>query len=208
MLVNRNGFTVIELAVTITLASLATTAMLSLLSSAALHFYKSQQYSRLINEVQLISMIIDRHVRYAGFDGKALAKHTLLTSTKSPFTDPITLGMKDKNGAFSCVEFVYDHDGDGMLPTKKSKEHFGYRLKGGSIEVPMGNATCIGGTWQDLTDPTFINIVNFTVIKNTPLFNATSKRSYLSFHLTAQLTHMPEVEITFAWLTPVWNDNV
>jgi len=205
MLKKAKGFSLIELIVSLALGAAVVSALFSLLTHITTHFYKVQQFSRLVNEIHVLSLAIDNHVRQAGYDGSAHINHPLVNGKSSQFSQALSLALPGPSGGYECVQFSYDTNNDGVFTPKKPNEQFGYRLKDGSIEVPMGSATCTSGMWQDLTDKAFITITQFQIEK-LPLTSSTP-RTMLAFRLTARLSRKPEIEQQIEWLTPVWNSD-
>lgn len=84
----------------------------------------------------------------------------------------------------SCVLFFYDYDSDddGDLTDGSGNyevARFGYRLDStdGAVEIRTSSAsgdTCSSGSWEDLTDPDFVNVTAFTITEDLATVATTS----------------------------------
>ena len=96
--------------------------------------------------------MIARDIRRSGYWG---APQQGLWQGSSPATaaNPYTL----VEPAAGQITFRYSRDADEDNSVDADNETFGFKLDGGAIKMR------IGGTWQQLTDPTVLQVTGFTV---------------------------------------------
>lgn len=94
--------------------------------------------------------LIARDLRRAGYWGNSqqgLWQGSNPAAASNPYADA--------GAAAGQIDFSYARDADNLVDA--NSEEFGFKLDGGAIKM------LIGGTWQQLTDPTVLQVTGFTV---------------------------------------------
>jgi type II secretory pathway component PulJ len=106
----------------------------------------------------------------------------------------------------SCVLFFYDYDSDedGDLTDSGGAyevARFGYRHDNtnGAVEIRTSSAstdTCSTASWEDLTDPDFVNVTAFTITQNLSTVSTSSGLSVGVREYTITLTGQHKTDTT------------
>lgn len=109
-----------------------------------------------------------------------------------------------------CAIFSYDVNGNGLVPTDES---FGFRYDSTeqAVELRTGGTSCSGTGWENITDPTRVQIYEFTI---EPTATSVSAGSFLvdvreyTIVLKGRLTSDTSMDRTLRETVRVRNDGV
>lgn len=172
------GLGLSEFIISIALSMAAITAVISIYITSFSIDTKTIRYSRLVDEVNSLQVLITEDIKRAGYVANAdeLITTTVAGNVSSCLPDAARcsnvafrdievskFGSEEEN---SCILFAYDLDDDGQLDlgsagagtTSQTHEAFGYRLNDGAIETRQAGALCTEGGWEDLTNNSFVTI--------------------------------------------------
>lgn len=120
--------------------------------------------TRLLQDLRTASDIVARDLRRAGhWAGAASGVRT--DDGSAPLANPYAAFAPD-DGASSVVRYAYARDASENHAVD-ADERFGFRLRGGAIELQLGD-----GNWQSLTDAQTLVVTAFSVepcVDETPL---------------------------------------
>lgn len=180
----QKGVGLTEFMISITLSMAAIAVVFSIYVTTFTIDTKTIRYSRLVDEVNSLQVLITEDIKRAGYvntseDLISIQADTANTSRCYPDAsscsninfrdiDIAKYGSEDDN---SCILFAYDWDDDGSLDlgsagvasegTDDTFELFGYRINDGAVETRKGGNLCTEAGWEDLTDIKFVTITDF-----------------------------------------------
>ena len=148
----EQGFSLVELMIALTLGLVLVGGVLSVFLGTLRSNADLGRMARLEEQLTGLLDLISRDLRRAGSTAKP---YLALTGVPSPF------GL-DAPGAYtgepanSCLTFRYDLNRDGLLTTAAgSDERFGYRLKGGMVQIRNAGLACTADDapgWENAAD--------------------------------------------------------
>lgn len=160
------GFTLTELMIALTLNTLLLAALASVFLANLDHYRKMLNMARLNQQLESSLDMMSNEIRRAGYWKNAytdIGTHANNNPFMSAGTD-ITV-----NAANNCILFTYDRDGSGTLPSINAAiddERYGFRLINQTLQArPPGaafNCSATSTAWENMTDPTFVQITNLT----------------------------------------------
>lgn len=109
-----------------------------------------------------------------------------------------------------CAIFSYDVNGNGLVPTD---ENFGFRFDSTeqAVELRTGGTSCSGTGWENITDPTRVQIYEFTIVPTATSVSAgqfsVDVREY-EIILKGRLTSDTSIDRTLRETVRVRNDGV
>lgn len=109
-----------------------------------------------------------------------------------------------------CAIFSYDVNGNGLVPTD---ENFGFRYDSTelAVELRTGGTSCSGTGWENITDPTRVQIYEFTIVPTATSVSAgqfsVDVREY-EIILKGRLTSDTSIDRTLRETVRVRNDGV
>lgn len=210
------GFTLIELMIALALNALLFTALLTIFMTNLDHYHKTLNRDRLNQQLHTAMSLIASEIRRAGYSANAYSDIGL-HQNNNPF---VVTGTTDIsiNAAANCILFTYDHNNDGALPAISAAiddERYGFRLSGQTLQArPPGSdfsCTASASAWEDMTDPTFIQItaLSFVLNSNTittgPGTKGLQMRS-IDISITGTLTSDPSITKTLTQHVRIRND--
>ena len=173
----QQGLSLVEFIIGISLSLAAILAVMSIYITSFTIDTKTIRYSRLVDEVHSIQVLLAEDIKRAGYVNNAedlitTAVDAANTSrcipdasscSDSQFRD-IEVSKYAGEVDNSCILFAYDINDSGALDdgTVDISEEYGYRLRNGAIEARQSGNNCSSGGWQDLTDNTFVYISKLT----------------------------------------------
>lgn len=148
MRIDQAGFSLLEM-----LMAMAVGAVLMLSAGRFLPLLlaenlRLQQRVQLQQELQQITQTLQKALRRAGYcNGECRGPALTLR----------------ENG--SCVLLRWDENSNGRWEGvgHSDSELYGYRLRGGQLEMQRGVDDCNGSGWERLTDPEFMTVEQFSV---------------------------------------------
>ncbi|MFO6423092.1 prepilin-type N-terminal cleavage/methylation domain-containing protein [Motilimonas sp. KMU-193] len=177
----QQGFSLVELMISLVLGTLVIAMISSLYVSGIVNNINSIKYSRMKTDLQAVMHLMESDIRRAGYRGDTISyalgtlsgpnKFMWLENTTTTKPDGtvvsvsagISTAILDHGSKpSSCILFRYDLDKSGG--DIGSNEHFGYRLSSGAIQMTTNSSyvnyptNCDGTTWETITDPNFITI--------------------------------------------------
>lgn len=168
MLNQSRGISLIEVLVSLLIASILIFAITTLFSNTMTSSQRVMDQGRLDRDLQAAvdAMVLD--IQRAGFWANATNSNT------NPF---MATGLDiTTNSSNDCVTFTYDRNNDGTVAPISSStddEHYGFRKNGDVLQYrPPGTATdcALATDWGDLTNSNAITITAFSVTTtNTPI---------------------------------------
>jgi prepilin peptidase dependent protein B len=108
--------------------------------------------TRVNQDLRAAADVIARDLRRAGYWRNAL-NGVATTPTSNPYSSATVTTV-----AASGVSYAYDKD--GVDTVDNATEQFGFRVNGNVIEMRLG------GAWQQLTDPSTVEITNLNLVQN------------------------------------------
>ena len=171
----QQGIGLTEFIIGISLSLAAILAVTSIYITSFTIDTKTIRFSRLMDEVNAIQVLLVEDIKRAGYVANAEnlisievdAANTSRcipdsTSCSDPTFRDIEIAEYGSEVSNSCILFAYDENELGSFDDGSvagiSSEAFGYRLNDGAIEVRQGGNTCTQGGWADLTDTNFVTI--------------------------------------------------
>lgn len=148
----QNGFTLIEMMISITLATIAMSSMISVFVNNVKSNGDSISQVHLNQELRAVMDVMSRDIRRAGYWSNAV-----YGATSNPFQ---TLAI---NASTNCITYDYDTSGQ---PGPTSSDEFGFRLTNNAVQIHKSGGTCSDSSnssgWENITDPNTIKITALT----------------------------------------------
>ncbi|MFG6653844.1 prepilin peptidase-dependent protein [Scandinavium sp. M-37] len=175
MSVNQHGFSLVEVLIAMAIGSvllLTTARFLPALQMAAI---RQTQRQVMEEEAWQRLLTVSRHIQRAGFcrgdcpgDGITLENH--------------------------CVLVRWDGNLNGVWEETPpaNADSTGFRLSAGVLETLRGATTCAGKGWEKMTDPDFIIVDTFKVLR----FNRAGFAPEFELSLAVHLKSRPGVQVT------------
>ncbi|MEP7300507.1 MAG: hypothetical protein ABI699_03190 [Caldimonas sp.] len=115
--------------------------------------------ARLMQDLRTAADIVSRDLRRAGY-WAASASGVRSDDGSAPLANPYA-AVAPASAASDAVRLSFSRDAseNGVVD---DNEQFGFRLRGGAIELQLGD-----GNWQALTDPATLVVTGFTVTPRT-----------------------------------------
>lgn len=150
MLINQQGFTLLETLIAISLSSILLLATSRFFPAMQMSVMREYQHIALQESMWQLAFGIGKHLQRAGYcRGNCHGKG---------------LSLINKG---SCVLLQWDENNNGRweFTTESQDEQIGYRLHDGSLEMRKGVKNCTGKGWEKLSDPEQITLLHFSVTK-------------------------------------------
>jgi type II secretory pathway component PulJ len=169
----QQGIGLSEFIIAISLSLAAILAVTSIYITSFTIDTKTIRFSRLMDEVNSIQVLLVEDIKRAGYfnDAENLISQEVEIGNTSRCTPNATgcspvkfrdidIGKYGSEAANSCILFAYDYNDDGVFDdgSVNISEEFGYRLNNGALEVRQSGNSCTAGGWSDLTDTNFVTI--------------------------------------------------
>lgn len=167
---HQQGFSLIELMVSMTLGLVLMSGMLTLFHSALQSSRNLNAGKQLEDELHGTLDLMVRDLRRAGALGDPTRQ---LIGTANPFGIDAASAYTGES-ANSCLTFTYDLNGNGTLDTSSSDERFGYRLRGSVVQMRVSGQGCTANT-----TPVWSTVTTLSQIQITGLQFATATTSTL-----------------------------
>lgn len=182
-LIRQQGFSIVEVLVSVTSGMLLTAAAITFVVKSLQINVDTVKVTRLMSELRAVMDVVERELKRAGYDENAIASIGTGAAYKSPFAR-----MRIVAGDSGCVLYAYDRAGGtpGTLDLSNSEIHGLRRIVlangRGAVEYNMGVAgatpacnaasgtytafppACNAGSgWCPLTDPRTVDITTFAI---------------------------------------------
>ncbi len=176
----QQGFSLVELMISLVLGTLVIAMISSLYVSGIVNNINSIKYSRMKTDLQAVMHLMESDIRRAGFRGDSVSYAMGLIPGGNPFmweesgtvtingiSTAVSIGVATKvfshgGVANSCILFMYDVNKNGG--STEATDRFGYRLQSGAIQlgtsIPLNPTACDTGTWEKISDPSAIKVTN------------------------------------------------
>ena len=164
----KKGFTLIELMISLLIASVVLISLATMFSSVIIHSKSQLNAAKLRDSLQFTLDIMTNDIRRAGYWADA---HTDVGTgaNNNPFMEAATDVFISANN--SCILLSYDADHSGNLPSinpTTDDERYGFRLINNTIQARPPGATfsCTAATdnWENITDVNVVSITNLGFI--------------------------------------------
>lgn len=210
---SEQGFSLVELLVTLVILSLLVVSLLEIYVTSAQRSQDALNRARLDQSLQGAMSLMSNDIRRAGFWGGATSG--IHTATNS---NPFMAADISINGAGNCIVLTYDQNGDGSLPSVGSgsdDERYGYRLLNSIIQArPTGGSydcSAAAEAWENITDANVIQITALTFVESDQIVligsgTPTMKIRTISISMTGRLTSDNSVTKTLTEQVRVRND--
>jgi prepilin peptidase dependent protein B len=195
MLITRDkskGSSLIELMIAISLGVSALSAFTAFIGFGVGVNANLLTSSRLNEEFTLVSQLLARDIARAGFNARASLQVTEPLTATIAFEDSLRLGQFPSETLNSCILFAYDRNANGVLDTLNGNENYGYRLRNKAIEMRTAGASCDGGGWHDLTDPSVVQITHLQFTLNELIVSGRTL-TQVQMNLVANLKVQPDI---------------
>ena len=151
----QNGFSLIELMVSMSLGIVLLGGVIGIFSSTVSNNTESLQTARLQHELRATMAIMQNDIRRAGYWSNALSTF----GANNPFTTAAA-DLKVLDGG-TCILYTYDLNKNGAIDT--DTEYFGFRLNGNKVEMRINGSTTADchvadSEWEAVTDSSVITI--------------------------------------------------
>lgn len=213
MLIQKRGFTLIELMIALAVSSLLFLALIAVFVANISHYQKSINVNRLNSQLEAIVDLMANDIRRAGYWSNA--SNDIGTDQNN---NPFMASGADITISGSCILFSYDHDSNGSLASVSSSvddERYGFRLNGNAIQArpPGASFSCAAASnaWETITDTNIISItaLSFT-LNTTPLTTGPGSRGVtlrsVDISITGQLVSDATITNTLTAHVRVRND--
>ncbi|MFD1802023.1 prepilin peptidase-dependent protein [Mixta tenebrionis] len=142
------GFSLAETLVALALSGVVMLGALRLLPQLQRQNLQLQSQLRLQEELQQMLNVLEKAVRRAGYCHGVCAGPSLIVGQR-------------------CLLVRWDENSNGRWegPEKEESEWYGYRLRSQRLEMQRGVASCEGGGWESLSDPTMLSVHTFTITR-------------------------------------------
>ena len=153
--VRQRGISMVELLVGLAVGLFIAAAGVTLMAGNLRENRSLALESRVMQELRTASDIITRDLRRAGYWAGSLAAVQPAAATAVP-ANPY-LVVRATTTPEHSVSFGFSRDATENN-TLDSNEQFGFRLRGGVVQMQLGS-----GNWQALTDPNTVLVSEFSV---------------------------------------------
>ena len=174
MSVKQQGFSLVEMLIAMAISSVLLLASARFLPALQMLAIRQTQGQALSEEIWQRVFTISRQIQRAGFcrgscvgEGLVLETHCLLSRWDS-----------NLNGKWEETPAA-------------SAEVTGIRLQNGAMETLRGATTCTGKGWEKMTDPDFMVIDDFSVIRQ----NSSGFSPEFTVNLQGHLKSRPQVQV-------------
>jgi len=190
---NYQGFSLIELMLSLFLGSILLAMVIGLYVTGVSNGAKNAKYSRLRTDIQSMLSIMTNDIRRAGYGGKDF----LVRDAEGKNISVKIISLSGKH----CIFYSYDHELDQQLnaddkmgfcydPALKKIE-FVTKIGGNEIETCLIDggtpSACMNiGNWVSLSNTDFISITGLTFTQGTSS-SATAKLRNITITLTGEL---------------------
>ncbi len=177
-MLNRFGFSLIELMISLALGLLLiaalTTVFVQLLGSNSMSLRLSELNTELAGAMTLVA----GDLRRAGYG----------MSHANEFEQPLIVAAHPDEPQQSCVLFAYDENGNGEFDG--TPEQFGYRLKNGQLQRRRNGRLCEANGWEGVLPSNVVQVVGLEFAETR--FELLRQR-VLNISLTMALTNHPTI---------------
>lgn len=155
----KNGFSLVELLVSMTIALVVLSSVFSAFSTSVKASATSLKEIRLNQELRVIMDVMARDIRRAGYWSNADGL------SANPFASPLTdVSITDN----SCITYSYDLESDNAI---HHNDNQGFKLVGSAIAIRKSSAKCAdkgGHKWEAISDSHTLDItaLNFQLMTN------------------------------------------
>ena len=178
MSLKQTGFSLPEMLVAMAISSVLLLGAAKMLPQLQYNNLQTLMRFQLQEELQLITVTLEKAVRRAGYcKGKCAGK-------------ALSTGESGR-----CLLVRWDGNSNGKWEGVESTESdlYGYRLREGSLEMQRGVDRCSGGGWEKVSDPATVTIEDFLV---------TTNEKQIRLAITASAKAFPQQKITVErWIT-------
>lgn len=153
---NQQGATLLELLIASALGLISISALAALVGFTIGVNAVTLAKMRLHEELDTLMLAMTEEIRRAGF-----GRHIGLVQgnlPQSPFSASLDISSHGQETQNSCILFAYDRNMNGLLDIENGNEKAGFRLHDKAVEMRVDGRSCLQGGWQDITDPSIINI--------------------------------------------------
>ena len=163
------GFSLVEMMVSITIGLVLTAGILTLFQNTLQNNRDLATGKQLEGELHATLDLIARDLRRAGAMGNPLRQ---LEGVANPFIIDAPSAYTGE-AANSCLTFGYDFNGNGSVNSATPDERYGYRLRQGVVQMRTGGQACTANTtaWNNVTTAALVQVTSlqFTVTSTTSL---------------------------------------
>lgn len=162
----KNGFSLVELLISLLLGSLLMVIVINLYVSGVSTGAKNLKYSRLRSDLQSIVAIMETDIRRAGYGGRLYQ----VGSGAAKTVDSIHRISED------CIVYYYNEDNSAGLTSRNRMafrlDHKGNKIQFGRGVDPLAENCYLSnnGHWESMTDNNFIKITklnfNESIVSN------------------------------------------
>jgi len=153
---SQQGFTLVEFMISMALSLAAILVVTSIYITSFQIDSKTIKFSRLNDEVTSIMALLSEDIKRAGYVANAELMISSGTPSPAEFRTVLVTDVIAGENDNSCILFSYDFDDSGAYETPS--EDFGYRFTNDELQIRKTASACTGGTWEALTDPSFVKI--------------------------------------------------
>ena len=166
----QDGYNLIELMIALTMGLIIIAATITIYISTIKASADIIKSARLNHDLDSAMALMVNDIRRAGYWGEAMVG---TESSENPFTEA---GTDFQILSPSCVLYAYDADADGDVDIN-GKEHFGFRLSDGNIQMRFSNIDCNSNGWNVLNVNEGGEQVEVTVLTFSPSYKCLRKRA-------------------------------
>ncbi|WP_034916683.1 prepilin peptidase-dependent protein [Erwinia sp. 9145] len=151
MSVKTSGFTLPEMLIALAIGSTLMMGAARMLPLLQMYNLRSLTMFQLKEEMQQMTTTLEKAVRRAGYCRGECQGDALKTDGISG-TCLLVRWDENSNGKWDAVE-------------RDDSDFYGYRLRGGNLEVQRGVDRCDGTGWEKLNDPAVMVISDFRIVR-------------------------------------------
>lgn len=165
------GFSLVELMVAITIGLIVVAGILTLFQSTLQNNRDLATGKQLEGELHATLDLIARDLRRAGAMGNPLRQ---LEGVANPFIIDAPSAYTGE-AANSCLTFGYDFNGNGSINSATPDERYGYRKRGGVVQMRVGGQACTANVtlapWNNVTTAALVEVTSlqFTITSTASL---------------------------------------
>ncbi|MBT81835.1 MAG: hypothetical protein CL587_15750 [Alteromonadaceae bacterium] len=150
------------------LISMATGLTLIATSASLIASVKNSQQRQtsallLEDEMVRVTSLLRQQLRESGKTGNYLQTLIQSGNPDTTFTSKLVSGAYGNEPAGSCIIYASDLNLNGVIDSHPVNERRGFRLRSKALETRINGRTCTQSGWQDITDPNFVTVSQFTV---------------------------------------------
>jgi prepilin peptidase dependent protein B len=159
ILSKQKGVSLIELMIGLAIGMIAVSGLVSFVGFGIGVNSKAINKSQLSEETETLVDFMASEITRAGYSGSTVAMLQDPNANPSVFANSIAVSRHPNEDPDTCITYSYDFNGNGVVDTLDVNENFGFRLRGGAIQIRQQGADCNADiNWSTISDTNVIEI--------------------------------------------------